>query len=1416
MRAGWRAFFVVAILVSSFASLPRSLASPSIALAATCPAFSALPAQATAGIAEDVAVGLFNHDAYLDVAVANFALNLNKVSSFLNDGTGGLIVRQDSPAGSPPSSLGQNGIAVGDFDEDGRLDLAVVKLWEAKLTVIVGDPQTGAGTFRAHASFDTGTFPFDVAASDFDGDGHLDAAVANWGADSVSVFFGDGTGSFAAPVVVAVGAAPASLAVGDLDLDGSSEIVVTHAAGAGQSPPPAGVRVLYRTGARSFGTVDVPIPGSHPTAVTVAPMNADLFPDLVVADGVHPNVYVAVSQGKPARVSQFAVGAAIATGSSYAAAIGGAVTGDLDGDGKVDVAVAVSNGQFLLPTGEPAVRALRGDGSGGLTQSGSVMLGREPKAIELADLNRDGALDILMADGSDGVYVARNTCAPTVALDLAATGIELVQVIQDAANGVPLIEGKRTIVRAYATATRIVDGVTARLARLDASGNEVGSVLPINPLGRISLRANPSREFGAQSFQFDIPEAWTHGTLNLRLEVNSGGALPDTNAANNATTATVSFVPARKLKVTLVDYRWQQCVDTNAVGTECKPGAASVGYTNPFPTDEYARIESLLRRKLPVALVDVKRIEVKDNGTILPKNLSIIPGAVELNRVITLRQSLQSADPGRIFIWLNRSFQGGAAYLPHVLYPERRWDAVAGASDAPVHEIGHLLGSLHTNCDGTEKDPDPAYPYVSGKIGGPASDPQKYMGYAVPDATPMTVEFGSVVPPTVGDEMGYCQPRWPSDYTYRKWRADIETRPGFVDPTGDFLVVAGTVASDGSSATLDTVARLSQVATLSSAQPGAYRIRLFDASGSTITDHAVTAGRILSHHDEPTLAFNEVFNWVPGTRRVALIDSAGTQLAARDVSANSPVVGAVTQSGGATLPASGTITVSWSASDADGDALTASVAYSVDDGASWTALATGVTGTSFAIDAAQLSGTKGSATGRFRMIVSDGALTSAANTSAFTAPGHAPTVRIATPLAGTRLELGQSVVLEAVALDAEDGVLDGASVAWSSSFDGPLGTGRLSAARLTEGLHTITATATDGDGQSVSATRSVRIARNTAAGSAPSANAGADAMTSEGATVTLNGAASSDADGDALTYSWTVIGAPVDDVELHDATTPTPSFLAVDDGTYSFRLTVSDGLNAPISDDVVVTVGNVAPVVTVTAPTPGQLFATGPVSVHASFADPGGRDEHTCLVTWDIDQPTLVGSGTVDHVARTCVATRSLVAGVYTIAVSVDDGDGGVGTAQIQVVVYDPTAGFVTGGGWIQSPAGASSADASAAGRASFGFELRYRNGAAVPNGQTEFNFKVGGIDFHSIAYDWLVVAGAKAQFRGSGTVNGEGGYSFLVTVIDGKASGGASAFRIKIWNAAGVVYDNVPTAADDLDRAEPAPLGGGNIVVHP
>lgn len=123
------------------------------------------------------------------------------------------------------------------------------------------------------------------------------------------------------------------------------------------------------------------------------------------------------------------------------------------------------------------------------------------------------------------------------------------------------------------------------------------------------------------------------------------------------------------------------------------------------------------------------------------------------------------------------------------------------------------------------------------------------------------------------------------------------------------------------------------------------------------------------------------------------------------------------------------------------------------------------------------------------------------------------------------------------------------------------------------------------------------------------------------------------------------------------------------------------------------------------------------------------------------------------------------------------DVTGNVGTSAVrQFVVYEPDGGFVTGGGWINSPAGACnlvSCTAATTGKATFGFVSKYKKGATIPTGETEFQFQAGGLTFKSSSYEWLVVAGARAQYRGTGTVNGSAGYSFLLTAVDGAGLGG-------------------------------------------
>lgn len=189
------------------------------------------------------------------------------------------------------------------------------------------------------------------------------------------------------------------------------------------------------------------------------------------------------------------------------------------------------------------------------------------------------------------------------------------------------------------------------------------------------------------------------------------------------------------------------------------------------------------------------------------------------------------------------------------------------------------------------------------------------------------------------------------------------------------------------------------------------------------------------------------------------------------------------------------------------------------------------------------------------------------------------------------------------------------------------------------------------------------------------------------------------------------------------------------------------------------------------------------------------------------------GSATTDLSGVASPSPLPLPVGVYLVEAHAS----GCLAAEALVAVYDPAAGFVTGGGWISSPEGAYTADPSLVGKATFGFVSKYQKGAAVPTGQTEFQFRVAGLNFKSSSYEWLVIAGARAQYKGTGTINGAGNYGFMLTAIDGQlpGGGGTDKFRIKIWDKATdtMIYDNMLGSSDTNDPT--TVLGGGSIVIH-
>jgi hypothetical protein len=369
-----------------------------------------------------------------------------------------------------------------------------------------------------------------------------------------------------------------------------------------------------------------------------------------------------------------------------------------------------------------------------------------------------------------------------------------------------------------------------------------------------------------------------------------------------------------------------------------------------------------------------------------------------------------------------------------------------------------------------------------------------------------------------------------------------------------------------------------------------------------------------------------------------------------------------------------------------------------------------------------------------------------------------------------------------------------------------------------DGLSTPTVTVTVTDSNSASGSASFTVTVNNVA---PAAAFNAPASVNEGSDLDISLTSPSDpssADTAAgFTYAFDLGSGVYEAFSSTSTASITP-----DDGPATVNVggKIKDKDGGVTEYTATVTVNNVAPVVgTITAPI-APVQVNTPVNVSASFSDAGTKDTHTAM--WDWEGSTSSGTVTEANGSGSVTGSKSYTtAGIYSIKLTVTDDDGGSSSSPVYdyVVVYDPSAGFVTGGGWITSPAGADRRPGNEllTGKANFGFVSKYLKGASKPTGNTEFQFHTGNLNFSSTSYDWLVVAGQKAMYKGIGTINGGGNYGFLLSAIDGGTKG-TDKFRIKIWdksNGDTVVYDNLLTAgaADDADPT--TVLGGGNIVIQ-
>ncbi|MDQ6787897.1 MAG: FG-GAP-like repeat-containing protein [Acidobacteriota bacterium] len=224
---------------------------------------------------QSVAIGDFNNDGKQDLAVVNFSSN--NVSIRLGDGAGGFSAATDVGVVS-----GSTSVAIGDFNNDGKQDLAVTNYGSNTISIRLGD---GAGGFSAATDVVVGTNPRLVAIGDFNNDGKQDLAVTNIDSNNVSIRLGDGAGGFSATTDVVVGGSPVSVAIGDFNNDGKQDLAVTIINS-------NIVSIRLGDGAGGFTSATDVAVGNGPFSVAIGDFNNDGKQDFAVANQNSNNVSI--------------------------------------------------------------------------------------------------------------------------------------------------------------------------------------------------------------------------------------------------------------------------------------------------------------------------------------------------------------------------------------------------------------------------------------------------------------------------------------------------------------------------------------------------------------------------------------------------------------------------------------------------------------------------------------------------------------------------------------------------------------------------------------------------------------------------------------------------------------------------------------------------------------------------------------------------------------------------------------------------------------------------------------------------------------------------------------------------------------------------------------------------------------------
>ncbi|MFN8445070.1 MAG: choice-of-anchor Q domain-containing protein [Caldilineaceae bacterium] len=645
---------------------------------------------------------------------------------------------------------------------------------------------------------------------------------------------------------------------------------------------------------------------------------------------------------------------------------------------------------------------------------------------------------------------------PLTGRDLTVQHLEFTQAAQDASNSVPLVAGRPLLVRATLGTGTLITGVTGLLHVLKNGVELAGS--PLSPTNApFTAKVNPDRNSGTDLLHWQLPVAWLTGTLQVYVEIDPANTVVEDNDNNNrfpanGTTA-LNFIETRDMEIIVVPFRVHYSDGTTEEPTQAQIQDAMKHLTRVFPIKGYQ-----LTMHSPLDLNAVKGTDF---------SVPLMNATQALRTAEGLPFQRQKFYYGISPVW----GAGGWGEVGGNVASGGQWDGVVW------QELGHAFGLLHAPCGITpDNGPDLNYPYPGGIVGNAAWDNIS----------------NQILGASTADFMSYCRPNHTSDYAYRyilnKLRitpaaelVSAEATAGTVPAqsnAAELFVVNGTISLDGKSGTLEPIFRISNPALAlaqdeinaahaadSSTGAGAYRIALVNAAGDEFYNYTF---------DMPTLGR-------PSGKFTTFAQSFAAQngvVAARfyyqgflisQLQAGATPTVTVTSAAPGTLAADYTLTWKGSAGAAY------LVRYSADNGKSWQVLATGIQAKQLLVDPAYL---KGTTQGIFEVIASTGVNNASAKLGPFTVPGKAPQTFIISHSTTETLVYNSNAAINFLgnASDIEDGALSGASLVWSSDKAGNLGTGNnLVVQNLAAGVHHITLTATDSNGQKGTQTVTIQV-----------------------------------------------------------------------------------------------------------------------------------------------------------------------------------------------------------------------------------------------------------------------------------------------------------------------------------------------------